>query len=231
VGYSRRLDSCRAMQARFRHSGPNQLTHRPELRANRSRCASRPGGNRAHRPHRSGRDQLDRRHARALVLLAPSDLQGHRASRSRLAPDHAHSRAGSPTHAAGAQIPADVGRRGPPGRAQAMQAADHAEGDSPWQDFQARLASFGGIVDVPVPAGFKGSLRPYQRQGLNYLCFLRDHGLHGILADDMGLGKTVKAAALLAAKPKGTSLIVAPASSFRTAYAQVGISSEHVSAW
>ena len=35
-------------------------------------------------------------------------------------------------------------------------------------------------------------MRPYQREGLNWLRFLRDYGLGGILADDMGLGKTVQ---------------------------------------
>ena len=37
-------------------------------------------------------------------------------------------------------------------------------------------------------------LRPYQRQGIQWLRWLADHGLHGLLADDMGLGKTVQAA-------------------------------------
>lgn len=41
------------------------------------------------------------------------------------------------------------------------------------------------------------SLRPYQRQGLNWLQWLRRCQLNGILADDMGLGKTVQTLALL----------------------------------
>ena len=87
--------------------------------------------------------------------------------------------------------------------------------DDGWLAFRARLESFGGIAPAPVPATFRGTLRPYQQQGLDYLSFLRDHGLHGILADDMGLGKTVQAAALLAANHPsdvGPSLIVAPTS-------------------
>ncbi|KAK2076336.1 hypothetical protein QBZ16_000861 [Prototheca wickerhamii] len=41
--------------------------------------------------------------------------------------------------------------------------------------------------------------RPYQRQGMAWLDFLRCAGLHGILADDMGLGKTLQATAAVAA--------------------------------
>ena len=36
------------------------------------------------------------------------------------------------------------------------------------------LNSFSGIKDYPVPAGFKGALRPYQRAGFNWLRFLND---------------------------------------------------------
>jgi superfamily II DNA or RNA helicase len=48
-----------------------------------------------------------------------------------------------------------------------------------------------------APAGFEGKLRPYQREGLGWLRFLRELGLGGCLADDMGLGKTVQTLALL----------------------------------
>ena len=41
--------------------------------------------------------------------------------------------------------------------------------------------------------GFTLALRPYQRQGLAWLQYLRAHQLGGILADDMGLGKTAQA--------------------------------------
>ena len=37
------------------------------------------------------------------------------------------------------------------------------------------------------------TLRAYQRQGVNWLAFLRGAGLGGVLADDMGLGKTLQA--------------------------------------
>jgi SNF2 family DNA or RNA helicase len=60
-------------------------------------------------------------------------------------------------------------------------------------------------------------LRPYQRQGLDWMQFLRDYELGGILADDMGLGKTVQALAhILTEKRAGRldrpCLIVCPTS-------------------
>jgi superfamily II DNA or RNA helicase len=94
--------------------------------------------------------------------------------------------------------------------------ADRVEADQAWQAFSEKLRTFGGIEPVPLAPGFEGTLRPYQHQGLNFLSFLRDHGLSGILADDMGLGKTVQAAALLLANHQGgqaaPSLVVAPTS-------------------
>ncbi|NNE93771.1 MAG: DEAD/DEAH box helicase, partial [Verrucomicrobiales bacterium] len=43
-----------------------------------------------------------------------------------------------------------------------------------------------------VPQGFLATLRPYQQDGFEWLQFLREQGLGGILADDMGLGKTIQ---------------------------------------
>ena len=62
----------------------------------------------------------------------------------------------------------------------------------------------GGVVrpnlnrKYPVPAGLRATLRPYQVEGFQWLSFLYEQRLGGILADDMGLGKTVQALALLA---------------------------------
>ena len=48
------------------------------------------------------------------------------------------------------------------------------------------------------PGGeFKAELRPYQREGVNWLYFLTRLGLGACLADDMGLGKTVQLIGLL----------------------------------
>ncbi|NOY07599.1 MAG: DEAD/DEAH box helicase family protein [Spirochaetes bacterium] len=59
------------------------------------------------------------------------------------------------------------------------------------------LKNFKGIKKVRLPNSFKGTLRNYQQAGLNWLYFLNEYKLNGILADDMGLGKTVQALALL----------------------------------
>jgi len=54
------------------------------------------------------------------------------------------------------------------------------------------------LEPVEVPAGFRGTLRPYQERGLAWLAFLEQVGVGGVLADDMGLGKTVQLLALFA---------------------------------
>ena len=80
-----------------------------------------------------------------------------------------------------------------------------------------RMRDFEGVRSVPPPSTFKGTLRPYQQQGLDWLQFLREYELAGILADDMGLGKTVQTLAHLAVEKRAgrmrdPSLIIAPTS-------------------
>ena len=80
-----------------------------------------------------------------------------------------------------------------------------------------KLANFSGLKSVNLPTTFKGELRHYQQQGLDWLQFLREHQLNGILADDMGLGKTVQTLAHLAVEKRAgrmqqPSLIIAPTS-------------------
>ena len=60
-----------------------------------------------------------------------------------------------------------------------------------------RLRDFSGIARCEPAPGFTATLRPYQQDGLDWLQFLREYGLAGILADDMGLGKTVQTLAHL----------------------------------
>jgi len=62
---------------------------------------------------------------------------------------------------------------------------------------------------------FKGVLRGYQQNGLNWLYFLHSLRLGACLADDMGLGKTIQILAfltLLKKKKAGCSLLIVPAS-------------------
>ena len=67
---------------------------------------------------------------------------------------------------------------------------------------------FAGIPRAPLPDDLTAELRPYQRAGIDWLVFLREAELGGILADDMGLGKTLQAMCALS----GRSLVVCPRS-------------------
>lgn len=86
-------------------------------------------------------------------------------------------------------------------------------------NFQSKMDSFAELDKVPeyaLPADLQAELRPYQRRGYDWLNFLAEHSLGGILADDMGLGKTLQTLGMLQnEKEKGEdqpSLIVMPTS-------------------
>ena len=89
-----------------------------------------------------------------------------------------------------------------------------------WRTQVSGLLELPGVEPVPVPASLQASLRPYQHEGFNWLVFLQEHGLGGVLADDMGLGKTLQTLALIchtqAKAGAGTKaapfLVVAPTS-------------------
>ena len=70
------------------------------------------------------------------------------------------------------------------------------------------LEGFEGIPRIDLPPQLEGVLRPYQRQGVDWLVFLRRAGLGALLADDMGLGKTLQALCAI----EGRTLVVAPTS-------------------
>ncbi len=106
-----------------------------------------------------------------------------------------------------------------------LTALDHGEngpglhwlGDDDVQQLARRLRELDGIPAVSPPDGLLATLRPYQQRGLDWLQFLREYRLGGILADDMGLGKTVQALAhVLLEKQQGRadrpSLVIAPTS-------------------
>jgi hypothetical protein len=67
---------------------------------------------------------------------------------------------------------------------------------------------FQALASAPLPEGLDATLRPYQQHGANWLHFLKQAGLGGVLADDMGLGKTLQT---ICALEKG-SLVVCPTS-------------------
>ncbi len=84
-----------------------------------------------------------------------------------------------------------------------------------WRESLARLTAARPPVPVDVPDGLDATLRDYQRDGLNWLSFLWDNELGGVLADDMGLGKTVQTLALIArvvGQGARRFLVVAPTS-------------------
>lgn len=85
-----------------------------------------------------------------------------------------------------------------------------------WADPLLSLAS-GSSVPRPLPAGLVADLRPYQRDGFEWLAERFERGVGAVLADDMGLGKTLQALALICHAREGAAgpapfLVVAPAS-------------------
>lgn len=91
------------------------------------------------------------------------------------------------------------------------------EADAGFKGFIHKLRNFKELEPMGVPKTFTGTLREYQREGYNWLSFMREYGLAGILADDMGLGKTIQALVLLLShhkngKKRAPSLVVAPTS-------------------
>ena len=112
--------------------------------------------------------------------------------------------------------PARAGAKSPPGRGSPIPSK--------------RCASRTGSRSADPGEALRGTLRPYQRAGVEWLYLLTRLGLGACLADDMGLGKTIQVLSLLlvlkqqthkAAKakeangkgePEGPSLLIAPAS-------------------
>jgi superfamily II DNA or RNA helicase len=93
-----------------------------------------------------------------------------------------------------------------------------------WQRQVQGLVSADSIPRAEAPATVRALLRPYQLEGFQWLAFLWEHQLGGILADDMGLGKTIQTLALISHARRGQAaregragmappfLIVAPTS-------------------
>ena len=60
-----------------------------------------------------------------------------------------------------------------------------------WKEEAARVSGR-ATMEPPALTGLDHILRPYQKQGVGWLKFLREHRFGGILADEMGLGKTLQ---------------------------------------
>jgi SNF2 family DNA or RNA helicase len=91
--------------------------------------------------------------------------------------------------------------------------------DSPQaKALRERVSDFKGISGTDLPKRLIASLRPYQKDGFDFLCHLARLRLGGILADDMGLGKTLQTLAWLAwlkernPKDPKPALVICPAS-------------------
>jgi superfamily II DNA or RNA helicase len=100
-----------------------------------------------------------------------------------------------------------------------LAAQPEATCDALFAETRKMLRTFEGIEAADAPATFTGTLRPYQREGLGWLDFLRRFSFGGCLADDMGLGKTIQVLAMLESRrtkkskdPRRPSLIVVPRS-------------------
>ncbi|WP_029259257.1 MULTISPECIES: DEAD/DEAH box helicase [unclassified Microbacterium] len=98
--------------------------------------------------------------------------------------------------------------------------ADEAVPAVTWRATADGLRTATSVPAVSMPSGITATLRPYQKEGLDWLAFLWSHRLGGILADDMGLGKTLQLLALIAhARETGEQrpfLVVVPTSVLAT---------------
>ena len=97
--------------------------------------------------------------------------------------------------------------------------ADTFHADPTIVEWQKALAVLRDAKDIParnMPDMLRADLRDYQHEGYEWLSYLYDLGLGGILADDMGLGKTLQTVAMMArAKEAGEQepfLVIAPSS-------------------
>ncbi len=87
---------------------------------------------------------------------------------------------------------------------QALEGVQDVRTDRVFEDYRRQLLDFSGIAHVPLPAGFTGELRPYQKAGYDWLHFLHQYKFGGCLADDMGLGKTIQALTFLQGLQEGS---------------------------
>lgn len=92
------------------------------------------------------------------------------------------------------------------------------ENTAAFRAMREKLKSFSGFSPTDLPDTVQAEMRPYQKDGFDFLCHLTRIKLGGVLADDMGLGKTLQTLSWVAwlkqehtRRPK-PSLVIAPAS-------------------
>lgn len=80
--------------------------------------------------------------------------------------------------------------------------------------YREKLEQIHHLREIEVPDALLATLRPYQREGLNWLNFLDDLNFGGCLADDMGLGKSIQIIAFILSQrskvSRNTNLLVVP---------------------
>ncbi|MEL6760583.1 MAG: DEAD/DEAH box helicase, partial [Myxococcota bacterium] len=105
-----------------------------------------------------------------------------------------------------------IGREGLLSINETLDALGPVQSDEELERFRREVDALRSWVPAP-PEELESVLRPYQRDGFEWLTRMGRLRLGCILADDMGLGKTLQALAYLEARDKsGPTLIVAPTS-------------------
>ncbi|VVC86555.1 unnamed protein product, partial [Leptidea sinapis] len=103
-------------------------------------------------------------------------------------------------------MPLDSDVPDPPQLSPAMSARRRAD-----KRFVDQLFNPAAIPDYKVPVPIAADLRSYQQSGVNWLRFLYEYKLHGVLCDDMGLGKTLQSIVVVAGAHHERALRRAPA--------------------
>ncbi len=76
-------------------------------------------------------------------------------------------------------------------------AFDGLEAEGAFGELLRQLTDSTQMEQLPQPASFQGTLRPYQERGFSWMAFMRRYGLGACLADDMGLGKCLLGSSLI----------------------------------
>jgi hypothetical protein len=164
------------------------------------------------------------------LKLTPADLQRLQAATGRFVklPDAGWVELDSNAVQSAHEAMADLGVDGlvPVAQRIGLEQAAHLDeeglgrfADSPQaRALRDRIKDFKGVPAADLPAVVQAQMRPYQKEGFDFLCHLTQVRLGGILADDMGLGKTLQTLAWLAwlkerhGKDPKPSLVICPAS-------------------